>query len=69
MAKIVIEIETNNDAFVESMQLEVSLILGRIVERLDQLTQDDFILLRDSNGNTVGSANIVRTAQEQQDAM
>lgn len=53
MAKYLIEIDTDNDAF-EDLEYELSSILRKAAKKLDSGILD--FKLRDSNGNTVGSA-------------
>ena len=51
--KISIEIECNNAAFEENgLAAELSMIFSKIV---DKAQYDAFLVLRDSNGNAVGS--------------
>ena len=51
--KIFIEIECNNAAFSDnSLAAELSTIFEKII---DKAQDDAFIVLRDSNGNAVGS--------------
>ena len=53
MARYLIEIDTDNDAF-EDLEYELSSILRKAAKNLDSGILD--FKLRDSNGNTVGSA-------------
>lgn len=53
MTKYLIEIDTDNDAF-EDLEYELSSILRKAAKKLDSGILD--FKLRDSNGNTVGSA-------------
>lgn len=54
MAKYLIEIDCDNAAFEDSLEGELSIILRRASAKLSN-GEFDF-KLRDSNGNTVGSA-------------
>jgi hypothetical protein len=63
--KLVIEIELNNEAFEEGRaQFETARILHRYAQRIEdgrEFTQASFM---DENGNSVGSARLVRDAAD-----
>jgi hypothetical protein len=63
MAKIKIEIDTDNDAFGDEPAIEVERILAKLAEEigfngLEKYAQADGIPLRDYNGNTVGTVEV-----------
>lgn len=61
MAKYLIEIDTDNDAF-EDLEYELSSILRKAAKNLFSGILD--FKLRDSNGNTVGSAYLEEDEDE-----
>ena len=64
MAKYLIEIDTDNAAF-EDLEYELSSILRKAAKNLDLGILD--FKLRDSNGNTVGSAYLEEDEDEDED--
>ena len=54
MATFKVEINTDNAAFGDNPELELSRILGELAEEV--LSADDEITITDANGNTVGKA-------------
>jgi hypothetical protein len=57
MNTLKIEINTENDAFVESMEFELCRILLELTEKLGGgVESGSTFILRDINGNTVGKA-------------
>lgn len=54
MATFKVEINTDNAAFGDNPELELSRILGELAEEV--LSADDEITITDVNGNTVGKA-------------
>jgi hypothetical protein len=55
--KYVIQIACDNAAFAPDPQFEVAQILSKLAEKLESGNYTD-VLLRDSNGNTVGFAQM-----------
>jgi hypothetical protein len=55
MAKFKVEIKTDNAAFGDSPELELSRILSELSFDVAEDQQDEYIIL-DVNGNTVGKA-------------
>ena len=60
MDKIIIMLETRNDAFDPEPGTEAARILRELADRLDGMTQapEEPLNLRDSNGNKCGMAQI-----------
>lgn len=60
--KLVITIETDNDAFADFPELEVSRILNRLMLKLRgySLGHLDGTVLHDANGNDVGTFEVVK---------
>lgn len=54
MSKIIITIETDNDAFQEDMEQEVQWVLSQVKRALNSSSKT----LKDSNGNTVGTVKV-----------
>lgn len=50
-----LKINMDNDAFVESRAHEVSRILSKLVAGMNSLEDQDAGILKDANGNTVGT--------------
>lgn len=55
MAKFKLEINTDNAAFGDSPELELSRILEELSNEVAEDQRDEYII-RDENGNTVGKA-------------
>lgn len=64
MAKYLIEIDTDNDAF-EDLEYELATILRKAIKKLESGILD--FKLRDSNGNTVGSAYLEEDEDEDEE--
>lgn len=65
---IVITIDTDNQAFADSEQLEVARILNTLADRLDKHglpSPDHTMRLLDINGNIVGSASNIDTDDDE----
>lgn len=59
--KIVIKVEMGNDAFSPSECFETARILRELADKMEQqqnFNADDYFMLLDQNGNTVGGADI-----------
>jgi len=59
--KLIIEMSLNNAAFTDNGTDEVSHVLYKLVQEIEQplAPTDSPIKLRDSNGNTIGTASII----------
>lgn len=57
--KIKIEINCDNAAFDESLSIETISILSKLAEKLTHTNIFDVAILRDSNGNAVGTFEVV----------
>lgn len=55
--KVIIEINTENDAFTDNLNGELSRILGLLADRLNDTDIQNISQLRDINGNRVGSVD------------
>jgi len=55
MATFKLEINTDNDAFGDSPELELSRLLDELAEEVAEDQREEYII-RDDNGNTVGKA-------------
>lgn len=56
--RLIVEIEMDNAAFEDDPREEVEAVLLRMLRKID-LIEADSVKLRDSNGNTVGTAEVV----------
>ena len=63
MAKFTVEIDTDNAAFEDDLEAELGSILMTLARKVQSGKGFDF-KLRDSNGNTVGSAYLEESESE-----
>jgi hypothetical protein len=64
MAKLIVEIELTNDAFVQgSLEAELREIMNELVDRIGHGKRSGMV--KDSNGNRVGSWGIEGTFEEE----
>lgn len=64
--KLKIEINLDNDAFVDSPAEEVKNILNTVVRSLYFVGVKETVTVRDSNKNTIGKATITGKARKKQ---
>ena len=59
MSELRLSMELVNDAFADDAASEVARILRVLADRIEQGLPDEPIRLRDYNGNTVGSVELI----------